>query len=61
MTCETDMYNVKCDVAVIGEYAFRGASVTAFTIDKDNKTFYPVSKYFSETEQLSFDLFSDEE
>ena len=25
------------------------------------KTFYPVSKYFSETEQLSFDLFSDEE
>ena len=25
------------------------------------KTFYPVSKYFSETEQLSFELFSDEE
>ena len=24
------------------------------------KTFYPVSKYFSETEQLSFDLFDDE-
>ena len=24
------------------------------------KTFYPVSKYFSETEQLSFDLFQDE-
>ena len=25
------------------------------------KTFYPVSKYFSETEQLSFELFDDEE
>lgn len=24
------------------------------------RTFYPVSKYFSDTEQLSFDLFSDE-
>ncbi len=31
------------DVAQIGEYAFRGAKVTEFTVDKDNTTFYPVS------------------